>query len=510
MVIAMVRMLATIGASVIIRRMRHWPPGRQGERPSGASYNVAPRSESGRAERSHQPRPLRHLSCAREPRLKPTTPDRIRNVALISHGGAGKTSLAEAMLFDAGAIQRLGSVDAGTATLDHDPDEQKRKQSINLAIGTLEARARGSPWSTRPATPTSSRDVIEALAAVDAAVVVVDASRRRGGRHRGGLAPGRRAQAAPLRVHQQDGPRERELRRGARPAQVTLRPEDRAGLPADRQRRGFKGYVDVIEQHANVYEGGTPKEVPDPGRDARRRGAAPRGPGGGRGRGVRRADDKYLEGEEISDAEIEAALHKGTREGSVVPVFVGSALKNIGVRELTAMIAKHVPSPAEVGRTGHDRRQADRARSIGPVRGAGVQDHRRPVRRPAHLLPGRLGHPQGAGPRLERDPARKRSASATCSACMGKDQSNMAQVGPGDIARGGQAGQHPDRRHAGRRPRPCARARHARPSRSRPCRSASSRSRRPTWTSWARRCSACWRRSRPCACTARTAPARRS
>ena len=71
--------------------------------------------------------------------MKPTTPDTIRNVALISHGGAGKTSLAEAMLFDAGAIQRQGSVDAGTATLDHDPDEQKRKQSINLAIGTLEA-----------------------------------------------------------------------------------------------------------------------------------------------------------------------------------------------------------------------------------------------------------------------------------------------------------------------------------------------------------------------------------
>src|SRR3990172_10343123 len=70
--------------------------------------------------------------------MKPTSPDLIRNVALISHGGAGKTSLAEAMLFDAGAIGRLGSVDAGTATLDWDPDEQKRGQTINLAIGTVE------------------------------------------------------------------------------------------------------------------------------------------------------------------------------------------------------------------------------------------------------------------------------------------------------------------------------------------------------------------------------------
>src|SRR5918994_4960801 len=71
--------------------------------------------------------------------MKPTTPDRIRNVALISHGGAGKTSLAEAMLFDAGAISRLGTVEAGTTTLDWDPDEQKRGQSINLAIGSPRA-----------------------------------------------------------------------------------------------------------------------------------------------------------------------------------------------------------------------------------------------------------------------------------------------------------------------------------------------------------------------------------
>ena len=58
---------------------------------------------------------------------------------------------------------------------------------------------------------------------------------------------------------------------------------------------------------------------------------------------------RYLDGETISDEEIETAVHKGTREGSVVPVFVGSALKNIGVRELASMIAKHIPSAAEVG-----------------------------------------------------------------------------------------------------------------------------------------------------------------
>ncbi|MEX0626092.1 MAG: elongation factor G, partial [Chloroflexota bacterium] len=69
---------------------------------------------------------------------------------------------------------------------------------------------------------------------------------------------------------------------------------------------------------------------------------------------------RYLDGESISDEEIETAVHKGTREGSVVPVFVGSALKNIGVRELATMIAKHIPSAAEVGaRTTSDGKQIE-------------------------------------------------------------------------------------------------------------------------------------------------------
>ncbi len=105
----------------------------------------------------------------------------------------------------------------------------------------------------------------------------------------------------------------------------------------------------MIEEHANVYEGGRATEVPIPpeleGIEHSRRDALVEA-------AAEASDElmmKYLEGEAFSDEEIEAALHKGTREGSVVPVFVGSATQNIGVRELLSMIVKHVPSPAEVG-----------------------------------------------------------------------------------------------------------------------------------------------------------------
>ena len=191
--------------------------------------------------------------------MKPTTPDRIRNVALISHGGAGKTSLAEAMLFDAGAIQRLGSVDAGTATLDR-PDEQKRKQSINLAIGTLEADGARVTLVDTPGYADFQSDVIEALTAVDAAVVVTPAPASRSARRPSGVWPTSGSFHASCSSTRWTA--RTRLRCGARTAQGALRPEDRPVYLPIGSAEGFTGYVDVIEQHANIYEGGTPKERP--------------------------------------------------------------------------------------------------------------------------------------------------------------------------------------------------------------------------------------------------------
>jgi len=364
--------------------------------------------------------------------MKPTTPDKIRNVALISHGGAGKTSLAEAMLFDAGAIQRLGSVDAGTATLDWDADEQKRKQSINLAIGSLEHEDVRITLVDTPGYADFQSDVIEALTAVDAAIVVVDAS-------------------AGVEVGTDEVWRLADARRLPRFVFINKMDRENANYDAvlDQLKAAFgpkiapvylpigsaedfRGYIDVIEQHATVYEGGKPKEVPIPdeleGIEHSRRDALVEA-------AAEASDElmeKYLEGEDLSDAEIEAALHKGTREGSVVPVFVGSALKNIGIRELTSMIARHVPSPAEVGaRTSVD------GKAIEPdPKGPFVAQV---FKTTADPFVGRLTYFRvfsgtlNAQAHLYNASRKEEERIGNILSLLGKDQENLSQAGPGDI-----------------------------------------------------------------------------
>jgi elongation factor G len=365
--------------------------------------------------------------------MKPTTPDRIRNIALISHGGAGKTSLAEAMLFDAGAINRLGTVEAGTTTLDWDPDEHKRNQSINLSIASLEHDGTRITIVDTPGYADFQADVVEALAAVDAAIVVVDAS--------SGVETGTEevwkladARGLPRMVFVNKMDRDNanydatldalKARFGPKIAPVYL-PIGAAD--------GFTGYVDVIEEHATVYENGAPKEVPIPadleGIEHSRRDALVEA-------AAEASDDlmmKYLDGEPFSDEEIEAALHKGTREGSVVPIFVGSATKNIGVRELLSMIVKHVPSPAEVGR----RTTADGTTMEPDPDAAFVAQVFKTIADP---FVGRLtcfrvvsGTLTGQG-HIFNATRREEERIGNLLSVQGKEQENLTRVGPGDIA----------------------------------------------------------------------------
>src|SRR5215217_616067 len=114
-----------------------------------------------------------HLT--KESRMKPYDAEHVFNVALVSHGGAGKTSLVEAMLFRSGAITRLGSVEEGNTTSDFDPDEIKRGMSVSLALAPAEWKSSKVNLLDTPGYADFFGEVVEAVRVADAGIVVVDA-----------------------------------------------------------------------------------------------------------------------------------------------------------------------------------------------------------------------------------------------------------------------------------------------------------------------------------------------
>src|SRR5438105_7734952 len=104
------------------------------------------------------------------------TPDKIRNVAVVGHGGSGKTSLVEGLLFSVGATSRLGKVDDGTSILDTDPEEHKRRITINVAIASFMNEGLKLNLLDTPGFADFAGDQRAALRVADAALVVVDGS----------------------------------------------------------------------------------------------------------------------------------------------------------------------------------------------------------------------------------------------------------------------------------------------------------------------------------------------
>ncbi|MCL6630716.1 MAG: GTP-binding protein, partial [Armatimonadetes bacterium] len=105
--------------------------------------------------------------------MKAYKADAIRNIALVGHGGCGKTSLSEALLFSAGAIDRMGRVDDGTTTSDYDPDEVKRKISVNATLLPCEWKGVKINFVDTPGYADFVGDVKSALRVVEGALIVV-------------------------------------------------------------------------------------------------------------------------------------------------------------------------------------------------------------------------------------------------------------------------------------------------------------------------------------------------
>jgi elongation factor G len=278
--------------------------------------------------------------------MKEYATENIRNVALIGHGSTGKTSLSEAMLFDAKAINRLGRVDDGNTTSDFDPDEARRGFSVSLSVLPCEWQGTKLNILDTPGYADFVGEVKCGVRAADAAVIVVCAA--------SGVQVG--TEYAWAYADEQNLPRlvfiNRMERENADFHQTLSQLQGMFGqncvafqLPIGAQA-DFKGVVDLLTMKAYVGEKGETQDVPEQLveqatslREKLVEAAA-------------ETDDalitKYLEGEELSEEELRQGLRTGVGRGSLVPVLAGSATKNVAVTLLMNAMSSYLPSPADV------------------------------------------------------------------------------------------------------------------------------------------------------------------
>ena len=280
--------------------------------------------------------------------MKVYTAEHIRNVALISHVGAGKTSLIDAALYDSGAVTRQGKVDEGSSIGDHDPDELKRRLTLHAKVLPVEWKNTKINFIDTPGYADFVGEVKAALRVADAALVVVTAEK--------GVEVG-----TELTWNYAD---ERNL-----PRMVLVNKLDRENTSFDQaleslrkqfglkvvplqlpigEQAGFKGVVDLVTQKGYTFEGGNKvQEVPIPA-DIKERMSSYREQ---LIESAVESDDavmeKFLEGEELSDEEILSVIKQGTRTGQLIPVLCGSTSKNIGVQTLLDAIADYLPNAAD-------------------------------------------------------------------------------------------------------------------------------------------------------------------
>ncbi len=278
------------------------------------------------------------------------TPERIRNVALVGHGGSGKTTLAEALLFVAGATTRQGSVENGTSIFDYEPEEQARSISINLAVGAIDWHDHRINIIDTPGYADFAGDARAALRAADLALFVVSAV---DGVEVGTELMWRAAaeEGIPRAIFINKLDRERasftrtldQLREafGKRVAPIQIPVGEEADLA---------GMARVVSSRVFLYDGpsgrgtlseSTPAQVADMLQTTHTSLIE----------SVVETDEKlmeaYFEGKEPSRDVIVQTVHKGMLNGEVFPVLVGSAGKLVGIDMLAEFLVDFGPNPLE-------------------------------------------------------------------------------------------------------------------------------------------------------------------
>ncbi len=273
--------------------------------------------------------------------------DKIRNVVLMAHGGAGKTSFAEAMLFNAGASDRLGKTQDGTTVMDYDSEETKRKISINTAVAPLEWKNRKINIIDTPGYFDFVGEVKEGIRVADAAVILVSG--------RSGVAVGtehaweyatEKGIPSAFFINKMDdenanfantlaGLKEK-FGTALAPFQVPVREDGK-----------LVGFVDIVEMKGYRYDGAKLQDMAIPDSVSTELDAA-------RGflmEAIAETDEalmeKYFAGEEFTADEMTNAIKKGVKVGALVPVFCGSATANRGITPVMDAIAGYFPSPQD-------------------------------------------------------------------------------------------------------------------------------------------------------------------
>jgi elongation factor G len=362
---------------------------------------------------------------------------KIRNVGVVGHGGVGKTSLVESLLFTAGAVTRLGKVDDGTTTTDFDPDEVRRQISINTAVAYCDYKGHRINLVDTPGYGDFIADARAGLRVVEAAVVVVD-----------GVA-GVQVQTEKVWrfAGEFDLPKAIVVNRLDRERADFFRTLESLGrrlkgrivplhIPVG-EESGFRGYVDLVTRKATLVSDGKASETPVPADLAERVAEW-------REKLIEAAaetdDDllaKYLEAGSLDEAEMLEALRAGIGQGTIVPVLCAAATRGIGSQALLELIVHEFPSPADRGEVGGTDLKARQA-------GTRVPDAKAPV---SALVFKTLSDPHIGKLSLFRvysgtlrsdstlaNPTRSaRERMGHVSWLQGKTQKNVEALGPGEI-----------------------------------------------------------------------------
>ncbi len=274
--------------------------------------------------------------------------DKIRNVAVVGHRGSGKTSLFEALLYEAGVTTRLGSVTDATTISDSDADEQARQMSIGLALSSIEWSERKINLLDTPGEPSFVADALGALRVCESAVFAINAvmgvevSTTRLWERAAELDLARLVYVNMLDRERADFFRTLESLKEAFGPHVVA-----TEIPIGTEHE-VRGVIDLVDMKAYEYPSSdagscVPAPVPDDLQDLAETYRE------------KLMDEvaevseslmeRYLEGEPISHEEIVAALKQGTNHGDIFPVVCGVATRNIGTNRLLDAIVEDLPSP---------------------------------------------------------------------------------------------------------------------------------------------------------------------